>query len=122
MKLFKTIAVVGSREFKNYAQLSREIDNVIESTDDEITSGGAIGADSMAQRYAKENGYNIKIFYPKYARYGRGATFIRNELIVRDADIVLAFYQKGRFQQGGTANSAEWARKHNVPLFEYEEE
>jgi hypothetical protein len=36
--------------------------------------------------------------------------------------MVIAFYQKGRFQQGGTSNTAEWARKLNVPLFEYEEE
>lgn len=121
VKLFKSIGVVGSREFSNYDQLKREIDKIIGS-DDEIVSGGAKGADSMAQRYAKENGYNIMIYYPRYRLFGKGATFIRNKLIAEHADIVLAFYQKGRFQMGGTANTAKHARDLGVPLYEFEEE
>lgn len=122
MKLHRNIAVVGSREFKNWAQLRIAIDEVIESEDDEIVSGGARGADSMAQRYAKEFGHDIQIKYPKYARYGRGATFTRNKVIAENSDLVLAFYQKGHFQEGGTANTAEWARKLGIELIEYEED
>jgi|ERR1035437_6167987 predicted Rossmann fold nucleotide-binding protein DprA/Smf involved in DNA uptake len=122
MKLYQTIAIVGSRDFKNYEQIKREVLARIENQDTEFVSGGATGADSMAQRLARENGFNIKIYYPKYAHFGKGATFTRNKLIVEDSDIVLAFYQKGRFQLGGTANSAEWARKLNIPLEEFEEE
>lgn len=122
MKLNRVIAIVGSREFKNWEQLKRTVDSFIQSDDDEIVSGGAKGVDSMAQRYAKENGYDIQIKYPKYARYGRAATFIRNETIVRASDVVLAFYQNGRFGQGGTANSAGWAKKLGIELHEFEEE
>lgn len=121
MNLFKRIAIVGSREFHNYEQL-KEIINKFIHEDDEIVSGGALGADSMAQRYAKEFGYNMHIYYPKYARYGKPATFIRNKIIVEHSDLVLAFYQKGRFQQGGTANTAKWARELGVELHEFEEE
>lgn len=119
---YRKIAVVGSREFKNYAQLERVLKGYIISDDDVIVSGGAVGADSMAQRFAKENGYDMEIKYPKYRVYGKPATFVRNERIVAASDIVLAFYAKGRFQQGGTANSAEWARKLGKPLYECEEE
>lgn len=122
MKLNQTIAIVGSREFKNYEQLKRIVLEHIETYDTEFVSGGAIGADSMGQRLAKETGHDITIKYPKYVRYGKPATFIRNRLIVEGADIVLAFYAKGHFQEGGTANSAEWCRKLNVPLIEFEEE
>lgn len=131
----KNIAVVGSREFKNYEQLKREVDKIIHE-DDTLVSGGAksdtpgmswdskakASADGFAQRYAKEKGYNILIIYPKYARFGKPATFIRNKVIVQNSDVVLAFYQKGRFQQGGTANTAEHARNLGVPLYEFEEE
>ena len=120
LKLHKNIGVVGSRTFTNYKQMCEEIDKVIKE-DDEIVSGGAIGADSMAQRYAKEFGYDFHIKYPKYGRHGPGATFIRNKLIVEASDIVLAFYSKGSFQKGGTANSAKWARELDVPLIEIEE-
>lgn len=120
MKLNKRVGVVGSREFKNYDQLETELDKILVE-DDWIISGGAKGVDSMAQRYAKEKGYNIKIYYPKYHRFGKGATFIRNKLIAEDSDLVVAFYQKGRFQQGGTANTAKWANELGVPLQEFEE-
>jgi predicted Rossmann fold nucleotide-binding protein DprA/Smf involved in DNA uptake len=119
---YRRIGVVGSRAFKNYAQLKRVVTGYIISDDDEIVSGGAIGADSMAQRFAKEEQYNMVIKYPQYRVYGSPATFVRNKLIVENSDVVLAFYAKGSFQQGGTANSAEWARKLGKELHEYEEE
>jgi predicted Rossmann fold nucleotide-binding protein DprA/Smf involved in DNA uptake len=131
----KRIGLVGSREFSNYAQFKREVDKIIQA-DDSITSGGAksntpgmswdskakASADGFAQRYAKENGFNILIIYPKYAQFGKPATFIRNKIIVENSDVILAFYQKGRFQEGGTANTAKWARDLGVELHEFEEE
>jgi len=124
MLTHRRIAVVGSREVRpeSYAQLKSIIDSYIVTDEDIIVSGGAVGVDSMAQRYAKENGYDILIHYPKYKKFGRPATFIRNEKIVRSSDLVIAFYRKGHFQEGGTANSASWARKLNIELHEYEEE
>lgn len=122
MLINKKIAVVGSREFKNFAQLNSKVVEYIDSEDDEFESGGALGADSMCQRFCKEEGFDIHIRYPKYKVHGKPATFIRNERIVRNSDLVLAFYSKDRFQIGGTANAASWARKLNIPLFEFEEE
>lgn len=116
----KRIAVVGSRKFKNYAQIERELSDIVKY-DDELVSGGAIGVDSMAQRYAKEHGYAIHIYYPRWEN-GHSAGFIRNKRIVENSDIVVAFYQTGRFQQGGTANTAYWARKLEKTLYEFEED
>lgn len=119
----RSIAVIGSREFKNFAQLDRIVGEYIISDDDELISGGALGADSMAQRWAKENGYDISIKYPKIRKDGYpAANFIRNKRIVAASDIVLAFYSKNRYQIGGTANSIEWARKLGIPFEEFEEE
>ena len=124
MLTYNRIAVVGSREFKNYDQLKQVLDERVKP-DDWLVSGGAMGADSMAQRYAKENGLHILIIYPKWrinGQYRPGAGFERNKLIVENADVVVAFYQKGRFQQGGTANTAKWAKELGVELIEFEEE
>ena len=115
----KRIAIVGSREFKSWEQLKLQVDKFYQEGDS-IVSGGAVGADSMAQRYAKEKGCNILIVYPNW-RMGKGAGFIRNKVIVENADVVLAFYQKGRFRQGGTANTAKHARDLGVELHEFEE-
>lgn len=120
----KVIAVVGSREFKNFAQLRRIVLEFLEE-DDWIVSGGAVGADSFAQRLRKEIGGTILIHYPKWRPDGvfdRGAGYKRNKKIADSADIVLCFYQKDHFQQGGTANTATWARTMKKELHEYEEE
>ncbi len=120
----KTVAVVGSRKFRNYLQLKNIVDSFV-GPEDWIVSGGAEGADSFAQRWAKETAHTIIIHYPMWrvnGVYDAGAGYKRNKKIVESADLVLAFYEKGRFQQGGTANTALWARRLEVPLNEYEEE
>lgn len=121
MNLGRRIAVVGSREFSNYKQLSGVLDRVCERGDT-IVSGGAIGADSLAQRYTKERGLRILIIYPDNVHDGRGANFRRNQFIVENADRLYAFYAKGRFQQGGTANTVEWCEKLGIPYTEIEAE
>lgn len=123
MNANKRIAIVGSREFKNYKQIKHEVSERMR-WEDEFVSGGAMGADSMAQRLRKEIGGVITIVYPLWEPngvYDRGAGFKRNKLIVERSDLVLAFYQKGRFGQGGTANTISWAEKLNVPYEEFEE-
>jgi len=121
VKFGRRIAIVGSRTFTNYEQISHKLADILVPSDS-LVSGGAVGVDSMAQRYAKESGLEITICYPDYGRYGKGATFVRNRRIVELSDLVLAFYAKGRFQQGGTANTIHWARELGVPYFEHEEE
>lgn len=116
----RTVGIVGSRVFEDYEFFDSIVRTKVQP-DDLIVSGGARGVDSFAQRWAKEHGHSILIHYPDYSRKGSGATFARNRRIVEDSDLILAFYAKGRFQQGGTANTAKWARELNVPLEEYEE-
>lgn len=121
MEVGSKIAIVGSRQFKNYGQLCDYLDKNLR-WGDSIVSGGAIGVDSMAQRYCKDRGLRITIIYPDYGHYGRGATFIRNKEIVEESERVMAFYAIGHFGEGGTANTAGWARKLDKPLTEIEEE
>jgi hypothetical protein len=121
---YRKIAVVGSREFRNWEQLKKTLDEFLQE-EDRLVSGGATGADSFAQRYAKETGRTITIHYPKWRTergYDAGAGFARNRKIVEDSDTVIAFYQKGRFQQGGTRNSIEWSIKLGKDFREFEEE
>lgn len=120
MLTYRRVAVVGSREFHNYAQLKGVLDEFV-AQEDWLISGGALGADSMAQRYAKERGLSILVIYPDW-RIGKGAGFLRNKKIVENSDLVIAFYRKGHFQEGGTKNTASWANKLGVELREYEEE
>ena len=105
------IAVVGSRSFNNYARLSHVL-NCLVRTGTVIVSGGALGADAMAERYAREAGLPLEVYQADWKTYGKAAGPIRNQQIVDACDIVVAFWDgKSR----GTKNTIELARKAGKP-------
>lgn len=111
------IAVVGSRSFNDYELLRKELIGIIVKLpiDEEICiiSGGARGADSLAEQFAKDQGYKTRIFYPEWDKYGRSAGIIRNRYIVEACDLLVAFWNgKSR----GTNHSIGLARENNKKL------
>jgi len=70
------IAVVGSRN-----TMVSDINRYIPECD-EIVSGGASGADTCAEEYAKKKGLKYTVFLPQYELYGRAAPIVRNKKIV----------------------------------------
>lgn len=101
------IAVIGSRTFDNYELLCKSLDTFYPKIT-QIISGGALGADSLAERFAKEQGISTLIFKPDWEKYGKVAGFIRNKDIVESADIVVAFWNG---VSKGTFNSIDHAYK-----------
>ena len=59
-----------------------------------IISGGAKGADTVAEKYANAMGYEIDIYQPDYDQFGKGAPLVRNKEMAGDADAVVAFMLK----------------------------
>lgn len=73
------ILVAGSRNYYDYAEFSEVMNYTHKKYNiTEIVSGGAHGADSLAERYAKENNIPIKVFKADWDMYGKSAGFIRN--------------------------------------------
>lgn len=102
------LAVVGSRSFTDYQLLKEEIDKIRKDHKIEgLVSGGAKGADSLAEEYARKNGLEITVFYPDWKKYGRRAGYIRNEKIVNACDRLIAFWDG---QSRGTNHSINMAR------------
>lgn len=97
------LAIIGSR--KLYPNLD---DYLPEFEIDEIVSGGAMGVDALAEKYAKDNNIPCTVFLPEYKRYGRPAPLIRNKLIIERADEVVAFWDGS---SSGTMYSVKYARK-----------
>ena len=106
----KKIAVIGSRKFSDYDVLKKALD---EHPAFILVSGGARGADSLSERYADEKGYEKIIHLPDKKKYGRGAYHRRNQLIVDDADEMIAFLLN---ESKGTKHSLELARKKGMPV------
>ena len=89
----KNIAIVGSRSFNNYDLLEKTLKTIYKNNKiGKIISGGASGADTMAERFAKENNIPTEIFLPDWNKYGKSAGFIRNKDIIEAADFVFIFW------------------------------
>jgi len=105
------IAIIGSRTFNDYDLLRRSLDEFILEANADISlivSGGAKGADSLGAEYAKENNIETLIFLPDWKKYGKGAGFVRNQLIIDNADFVIAFWDG---ESKGTLSSINIAKK-----------
>ena len=100
------VAVVGSRSI-----FKTDIGMYI-SDGDEIVSSGAIGIDSCAAEYAKNNGLKLTVFLPQYERYGRAAPIERNKKIVDYSDKVIAFWDG---KSKGTLSVIKYAEKAGKP-------
>lgn len=76
------LLVAGSRGFNNYPMLKEKLDYLLQNQSGKeihIVSGGAKGADTLAEWYAKERGYQMHVFPADWNRFGRSAGYRRNE-------------------------------------------
>lgn len=106
------LAIVGSRNFKDYERLCAEIDKVIKKWGiiETIISGGAPGADTLAEKYSRDVLKKEPVVYPADWKLGRVAGPKRNTQIVDDCTHMIAFpSQQGR----GTQDSIKKAKKAN---------
>lgn len=107
------IAIVGSRSFTDYQEFMSWVESSfiysgIDRTRLKIISGGAKGADSLAERYAKEYNIPFKSIVPDWDKYGKKAGFLRNADIVANCSGVIAFWD-GRSK--GTLHTIQLAIK-----------
>lgn len=92
MKENKKIAIIGSRDFKNKNLLNQKMKDLQELYNITlIVSGGAIGADTMGVQWANKNNIETKVFHPNFKKHKK-AYHYRNRQIVRESDIVVAFW------------------------------
>lgn len=108
------LAVIGSRDFNNYALLEIVLNNLKISKNDIIVSGGAGGADTLAEQYANQYDIPLEILKPDWEKYGKGAGFIRNKEIWDNSDQGIAFWDG---KSKGTEHSFKIAKDQNKTLF-----
>jgi hypothetical protein len=105
------LAVIGSRSFDNYDLLNNEISSLdIKIT--EIISGGAKGADYLAEKWALQNNIQLTIIKPRWNIFGRGAGIKRNEEIIQNCHYCIAFWDG---KSKGTFSSIKLCEKYSKP-------
>ena len=86
------VIIAGSRDFNDIEKLTESCDSIISgfATDDKeaeivIISGGARGADKLAEKYALAKGYKNEMMPADWNRFGKSAGYIRNASMAQQA-------------------------------------
>jgi hypothetical protein len=106
-------AIVGSRDFRDYGFFREKVEGHVIT---EVLSGVAAGADSLAMRWAREMGLPFTGHPAKWKLYGRKAGPVRNALIVRDAEVMIAFWDGA---SKGTLNAIKQAEARGLKVYIY---
>lgn len=104
------IAVVGSRDFANKRLMDAELRKLLPIA--QVISGGARGADSLAEQWARHNGIDVKVFLPDHKAY-RHPYHHRNRLIVEACDQLVAFWNG---HSTGIKYTIGYARRMGKPV------
>ena len=111
------LGVSGYRGFNDYHRFYREMTSFIEEhgKPTEIVSGGAKGADAMAERYAHEENIPLLVYHPDWNKHGKRAGILRNGDIVTRCTHLIAFpSRRGK----GTQDAIRRARRQGKPCKE----
>ena len=106
------IAVVGSRDFPSSDIVERFV--YMLPRDVIVVSGGARGVDSWAEATAKHWRRDTDTYKADWAKHGKVAGFVRNNAIVKNCDIVVAFLHNG---SKGTKHTISLAKYFGKPCY-----
>lgn len=105
------VAVIGSRKCEGLtletiiAQIPRNCTLLL--------SGGAEGVDQMVRTVAAQLDIHLIEFLPDYEKYQRNAPLVRNQQMVKEADLVFAFWD---MSSRGTADAIAHCIKEQIPI------
>lgn len=110
----KIIGIIGTRRrdrYHDYKAVEEEFFKVYEEGDWICSGGCPKGGDRFAEKIAKKYGIPILIYYPNWARHGRGAGIVRNTYIAKVSCILIACVADDRI--GGSEDTIEKFEKYN---------
>lgn len=107
------IIIAGGRDFDNYLLL---LEAVVKSGFDvtEVVSGGAPGADTLGELFARDMDLPMKRFPADWNRHGRAAGPIRNGEMAEYGDALIAMWDG---VSTGTANMIKQATERGLKVY-----
>lgn len=111
------VLVCGSRNFNDYSRLEKELWNYEPHKWTCLISGGAKGADTLGELFARSISLSIERFPANWDEYGKRAGSIRNYQMLKEGkpDLVIAFIAQ---ESRGTKHMVEIAKKAGIPVKE----
>jgi hypothetical protein len=110
------LAIVGGRDFQDFSKMCFVVHDYVDNPNIEvvrIVSGGAPGADTLAEACASWYFIEKVVFHADWEKYGKSAGFLRNKQIVDISDMVLAFWDG---KSKGTKHTIDLAIEAKKPV------
>lgn len=110
------IAIIGGRDFNDFETLEKVVLTHVKGSqlfDCKIISGKAKGADTLGEKFAEKYGLEVIEFPADWAKFGKSAGIIRNKDIIKNGDVIFAFWDR---KSKGTANGIELCKKQDKRL------
>lgn len=108
------VIIAGGRDFKDYNKLKQVCDYHLQNTTDiEIVSGTANGADKLGERYGVDHNYTVKRFPADWDGNGKSAGYIRNKQMAEYADYLIAFWDG---VSKGTGHMIDLAKSNELEI------
>jgi hypothetical protein len=112
----QVIGIIGTRRKyhnRHYQKVEKKFFELYGKGDIICSGGCSKGADSFAQTIAIKHGVSILIHHANWEKYGKIAGFMRNSLIARDSDYLIAMVARDR--KGGTEDTIrKFLKKWNL--------
>lgn len=109
------VAIIGSRSINDYQWLLDAVDQSGYRIT-EVVSGGAVGVDRLASRFAEETNLPFKLFPPDYEAHGKAAPHVRNSEIAKYCDSMIAVWDG---QSAGSKSMMSKVTSLAKPVFLY---
>ena len=111
------VIISGGRDFNDFELMKNKCDLYLSQKREThrivVVSGTARGADSLGEHYARLRGFGLQRYPANWDRDGKAAGPIRNALMARNADALIAFFDGS---SRGTANMIQSAKERGLPV------
>lgn len=108
------IAIIGSRDFKNKSLLDETMQKLLlQHNITHIVSSGARGADTLGVQWANKQNIETIVFNPDFKKR-KNAYHFRNRQIIKESDIVVAFWNGHSTGTKYTINFAKTLEKETI--------
>ena len=109
------VIIAGSRTVDEI----KEVITAIQLSEFDVTTvicGECQGPDRLGKFWANLNNIPVESYIAQWSIHGKGAGFIRNEIMATKADALIAIWDG---ESEGTADMIERAKKHNLKIYIY---